>query len=580
MVYFFMSKNSNDFKNFASKWNAKPHTELSEEQLAELDNRTPQEKKNAKKFQEKAFSAVKAIIDSGAGYYADQAIRTYFDEFNNRFWNYGIKYTPMSFNVLGSFVEGDPDNYYFNLKEEEDFIFLNEDFFEFITEENFKNDPRNSLNSLKDNIIYNYSVVGDPRSLTFKTDDSKFDYVVCGLSMIKNQDELSWLLTGGPIVNEEQKKTGLAMDLEEGTLHKSMYTNPDMYNEKKNTPVMIPGLDNVWRHTVFGRTEINTLSHQVRYKQEDYETMLTTTTDDPTIIPPADKDPMSWKSNEEIEKTLEEKNKELNSQPTLFNIAESLFNLPEYFNFKLQYVSTDEIKTRYGINKAKMSTSKIYKYAPSNLKVFIKKVKSLQIINPNKPPNIKRSYTSPNFQVTVDGFWRKLDPDSYGKDKNGNETLGRTWIKAHLRWRDKSPKPKIIYLKSSVKAAKQKLEKLKQKDNQILKKPYENKPQKISDNKAEGYIYLMRNNSMKDNIYKIGKTSKTPNERAIELSNSTGVPEKFEVINYWQSTNISKDESEIFAYLDSHRYSDNREFFEIEKNEAIKKIEFILNKNL
>ena len=68
MVYFFMSKNSNDFKNFASKWNAKPHTELSEEQLAELDNRTPQEKKNAKKFQEKAFSAVKAIIDSQQGF--------------------------------------------------------------------------------------------------------------------------------------------------------------------------------------------------------------------------------------------------------------------------------------------------------------------------------------------------------------------------------------------------------------------------------------------------------------------------------------------------------------------------------
>ena len=226
-----------------------------------------------------------------------------------------------------------------------------------------------------------------------------------------------------------------------------------------------------------------------------------------------------------------------------------------------------------------MSTSKIYKYAPSNLKVYIKKVKSLQIINPNKPPQIKRSYTSPKFQVSVDGFWRKLDPESFGKDKNGNETQGKTWIKAHLRWRDKTPKPKVIYLKSSIKVAKEKLEKLKQKDAKKLKQPYKPAPQKISENKSEGYIYLMRNNSLKNNIFKIGKTSKTPNERAVELSNATGVPEKFEVINYWKSSNISRDESEIFAYLDNHRYSDNREFFEIEEKKAIEKIEFILNRN-
>ena len=89
----------------------------------------------------------------------------------------------------------------------------------------------------------------------------------------------------------------------------------------------------------------------------------------------------------------------------------------------------------------------------------------------------------------------------------------------------------------------------------------------------------MKNNSMKDNIFKIGKTTKTPDERADDLSRSTGVAEKFEVISYWKSKNISKDESEIFASLENFRYSDNREFFQIEKNEAIKKIEFIINKN-
>ena len=134
-------------------------------------------------------------------------------------------------------------------------------------------------------------------------------------------------------------------------------------------------------------------------------------------------------------------------------------------------------------------------------------------------------------------------------------------------------------MKSSIKVAKEKLEKLKKQDQSKLNKIYKEKPQRVNKTESDGYIYLMKNNSMKDNIFKIGKTTKTPDERADDLSRSTGVAEKFEVISYWKSKNISKDESEIFASLENFRYSDNREFFQIEKNEAIKKIEFIINKN-
>lgn len=575
-----MKKEKNNFQNFASKWNAPPHTEISEEERKNRDETTTSgERRNIKKFLGKAHSAVQAIMDSGAGYYADQSIRDYFMEFNNRFWTYGLKYSPASFNVLGKFVEGNPDNYYFNLKDEEDSIFLCGDFFEFITDENFKNDPRISLNSLKDNIIYNYSVIGDPRELTFKTDDSKHEYAVCGISMIRDKNELSWILTGGPIVSDDEKKLGIGFDLKDYETEKAIYTKPDFYDEKKNIPVMIPGLDDVWRNTVFGRTEIDTLTHQVRYKQDDFAHALMTATDDPIAYSSVNENIDEWKPDKETETILKQKTQELDSQPTLFNLAESLFNLPEYFNFKLQYVSTEEVKTRYGQNRSKLSTSKAYKYAPQNLKTFIKKVKSLQIINPNKPPSVKRNYTSPQFQVSVDGFYRKINPETYGKDKRGNEVLGRTWIKSHMRWRDKSPKPKVIYLKSSIKVAKEKLEKLKNKEKSKFSEPYQKKPEKFSKTNLEGYIYLMKNDSMKENIFKIGKTSKTPDERAEDLSKSTGVPEKFEVINYWRSKNTTKDESEIFASLENYRYSDNREFFQIEKNEAIKKIEFIINKN-
>jgi hypothetical protein len=43
-----------------------------------------------------------------------------------------------------------------------------------------------------------------------------------------------------------------------------------------------------------------------------------------------------------------------------------------------------------------------------------------------------------------------------------------------------------------------------------------------------GYIYLLINSAM-EGFVKIGKTTKTPEERAKELSNATGVPTPFTV---------------------------------------------------
>jgi hypothetical protein len=37
-----------------------------------------------------------------------------------------------------------------------------------------------------------------------------------------------------------------------------------------------------------------------------------------------------------------------------------------------------------------------------------------------------------------------------------NQFGGRTWIKSHLRWRDRPPKAKVIYVKSLISVAKAK----------------------------------------------------------------------------------------------------------------------------
>ena len=582
-----MNKKNEDLKNFASKWNAKPHTEWSETAQAEARARyenDPSHKRWANNMLQKAYTSVNAIMDSGAGYFADKLIREYLIEFNRRFWTYGVGYWPTSFNVLNRFLNFSDKNYFVGLKEEVDHIFLPDDFFEFITDENYENDPIKAIKNFKDDIIYNYSVVGDPRVLKFKTDDKKDDFVVCGISMIKEKNELSWILVGGPIITEEIKKKIQEdkVDLLSSNAKsaKNLIVDPEALKPENTFAAPIDGLNDVWKNVVFGRTEIDKMTHQVRYLHQDLNTQFLTITDDPSVIPPKEKDSLNFDLTSTTEKILKENEKTLNSNPTLFNLAEALFNLPNYFNFKLQYVVTNEVKTSYGKNKNRLSAQKNYKYAPNDLKVFIKKVKALEIINPRKSPSIKRAYTSPQYQVNVDGFWRRLSADSYGKDKNGEEILGRTWIKAHLRWRGKLPKPKKIFLKSSITAAKEKLDLIKSRNEETLKEPFKEKVQ-IQDN-DNGFVYIMRNPSMKENIFKIGCTRKSPTDRAEDLSDSTGVAEKFEVVEFWKCKNFKaahSAEQEILASLDRYRISNNREFFKIDKDLAIKNINFVLKKH-
>jgi len=77
-----------------------------------------------------------------------------------------------------------------------------------------------------------------------------------------------------------------------------------------------------------------------------------------------------------------------------------------------------------------------------------------------------------------------------------------------------------------------------------------------------GYIYVLTNPSIQD-IVKIGKTQRSPDERAKELSLATGVPTPFIVV--YQSYFSDCDKAEIFIHtkLDKYRVVNNREFFKV-----------------
>lgn len=85
-----------------------------------------------------------------------------------------------------------------------------------------------------------------------------------------------------------------------------------------------------------------------------------------------------------------------------------------------------------------------------------------------------------------------------------------------------------------------------------------------------GYVYVLMNPSM-ENLVKIGKTEREPDERAKELSSTTGVPTPFIVVYNCYFESCSQAEIFVHTYLENKgfRVSSNREFFEIPIKDAI-----------
>ena len=90
-----------------------------------------------------------------------------------------------------------------------------------------------------------------------------------------------------------------------------------------------------------------------------------------------------------------------------------------------------------------------------------------------------------------------------------------------------------------------------------------------------GYIYILINSAF-PNLLKIGQTGRIPQERADELSSSTGVPYPFVVAHYEKVGDPVAIEKEVHMALEKFRSSKSREFFEVDIMEAKKAISDII----
>ncbi|MBK6593303.1 MAG: GIY-YIG nuclease family protein [Burkholderiales bacterium] len=88
-----------------------------------------------------------------------------------------------------------------------------------------------------------------------------------------------------------------------------------------------------------------------------------------------------------------------------------------------------------------------------------------------------------------------------------------------------------------------------------------------------GHLYVLANSAM-PGLVKIGKTTRSPTERATELSGVTGLPTPFIVVYEQLFGDCSAAESFVHTYLATKgfRISDNREFFSAPVNDVVRAI--------
>lgn len=91
----------------------------------------------------------------------------------------------------------------------------------------------------------------------------------------------------------------------------------------------------------------------------------------------------------------------------------------------------------------------------------------------------------------------------------------------------------------------------------------------------EGFVYVMVSPALKEDFLKIGKTIRSPQKRAQEISTGTGVPLRFYVVFQVMVSDCHQVEKLVHTELASHRSTSSREFFEIPLDKAIEAIRAI-----
>ena len=396
----------------------------------------PNANKAIRKKWQSDVARFQAEMENGAGLTMDQEIRRELFTVNDRVKDHGLHALPASFNVFEAYFQYDN---LFHLRPERDHLFSFSDFVDFVTSADASSDVGLAGRLLPEGTIFSFNSLDDPNDVTFSSVTGD-QYGLAGASLIRHGDEVSVVLVAGKHCDLEEETARLKDEARDGSAYpgrEGIKPHPQLQREA----AALSKTGNLQKLLVLTRFDLRTKTTQVRYILTDCGDSYTILTDDPVSMP--------VEGGPEL---LAEMVDQLEQQAVLFELTKSMLLLPSYFAFKITLVRDEERLTENGERTRKSPTRlhDIKNLTPAQ-RVIYRRVAALQIVNAGDAS--LRTFSAPRFQVEVNGYWRRLGPNERGHGPNGEGVVGRTWVKAHLRWREKPPKPIEVLVKSRVATA-------------------------------------------------------------------------------------------------------------------------------
>jgi len=384
---------------------------------------------------------------NGAGLSADRALREYLGLLIGGL-NRG-RPGAASHIVLRDFVRSGPkvmDFPTYAFKPEKDHLFDLVDFLDFSTGESFDGEAvAAGLASLPEGVIHNYSIRGKPLEFTL-IDDADLPFSMTGMSMVRHGSELSWMLDGGEIFDEETwGQFADCANLDADSADESLGYHPAdcppieglLYLARKaGMPTPVKGTERSQVVRASGRFDIAAMSHGGRNIDRFFGQQVVCLTDDMLDAQQV------FGSGIDVE-SMESMARQIEGSSVLWSMAETCFGLPAYFGFVLKARRDHQ---EQGPMKGQNGCAIVS--APAFGGREFTTVPALRIENGFHSEG--RSFTPPRYKVEVDGFWRRLSDEGEGKGPEGERVIGKTWVRGHARWKNNPDRPSRILVKASV----------------------------------------------------------------------------------------------------------------------------------
>lgn len=424
------------------------------------DNLNRASRRNAKKYLKHEMQRVEHIRAadqmSGVGYPIDRQTRDFLKVANDDVFN-GI--TPPHaklWDVVNGFFQREPGEMvdFLRLRQEKDHAFNSVDFFAFATDPSLQEQSIPKLLELPEGLIHNFTALGNIKEVEFQENDGE-PIVFSGISMVRWGEHLHWHTIGGPITDLEavtaQRRGELAA--QESTIRaNNRHASEAMINDiMKPTAMPVPGTNDVWHCSALGLFNLRTQKHEMRMTAKEWRVSQAVFSDQFEQRFQAE-----YETNEAIRRMVDKSVAQLEKDHLFFEIAETAFILPAYFAAKVGFIAPQNMPTKLGDPNGG-SARKYALKAPLDMRILTRTVSTLDF---QRSGGFGHDYTPPRFRVEVDGFWRRLAPDSVGRDQKGEPMRGKTWVTAHARWKDKPPKIGIVHVKTAIISAFERANKL------------------------------------------------------------------------------------------------------------------------